>query len=417
MRAAAGQPGRRRPGDRHDGGHGRRASRRAPGVSAGRPSRRHRHRRRRRLAAITSRSAGKPTGPFTVEQLREQAAKGGLTRAALVWAPGMAGWQPAGEVAELAAAVRRGAAADPGRRLSPCRPGPGAGCGPRRTSGRRAGVKVSSPQLRQFTCEQCGAVLSYAPGTTELVCTYCGHRNRIAESAGRDRRAAAGPGPARGGRRGAAEPREIPAKCASCGADFAFKPPALRRPLPVLRPARGGRSRARGARSAPIGVLPFLIGAQEARRLVGDWLKGLWFAPSGIAEQARGPGRLHGVYLPYWTFDSRTRTRYLGPARRRLLRDPVCRRRGRRPPGAPGGAGAEDPLAPGLRARWRATSTTCWCWPARPCRAHLVEALEPWDLDGHAPVHRRLSRAASTASSTSSRSTRASRAARRSCAR
>ena len=59
-------------------------------------------------------------------------------------------------------------------------------------------------------------------------------------------------------------------------------------------------------------MLPFLIGAQEARRLVGDWLKGLWFAPSGIAELARGPGRLHGVYLPYWTFDSRTRTRYAG---------------------------------------------------------------------------------------------------------
>ena len=46
---------------------------------------------------------GQPTGPFTIEQLREQAAKGGLTRASMVWAAGMAGWQPAAEVAELAA--------------------------------------------------------------------------------------------------------------------------------------------------------------------------------------------------------------------------------------------------------------------------------------------------------------------------
>ena len=82
---------------------------------------------------------GQPTGPFTLEQLREQAAKGGLTRASLVWAAGMAGWQPAAEVAELAAHLRRGAAADPRCRLSRCAPGPGAGCGPRRTSGRRAG--------------------------------------------------------------------------------------------------------------------------------------------------------------------------------------------------------------------------------------------------------------------------------------
>ena len=62
----------------------------------------------------------------------------------------------------------------------------------------------------------------------------------------------------------------------------------------------------------PAGMLPFLIGDQEAKRLVADWLKGLWFAPSGTAEQARGPGRLQGVYLPYWTYDSHTHTRYVG---------------------------------------------------------------------------------------------------------
>ena len=46
----------------------------------------------------------------------------------------------------------------------------------------RGGVTVSSPPLRQLTCEQCGAILSYAPGTAELVCSYCGHRNRIVEA-------------------------------------------------------------------------------------------------------------------------------------------------------------------------------------------------------------------------------------------
>ena len=45
---------------------------------------------------------GKPAGPFALEQLREHVAAGALTRTSLVWAPGMAGWQPAGEVAGLA---------------------------------------------------------------------------------------------------------------------------------------------------------------------------------------------------------------------------------------------------------------------------------------------------------------------------
>ena len=46
---------------------------------------------------------GKPTGPFDLEQLRVQAASGAVSRASLVWAEGMAGWQPAGDVADLSA--------------------------------------------------------------------------------------------------------------------------------------------------------------------------------------------------------------------------------------------------------------------------------------------------------------------------
>ena len=45
---------------------------------------------------------GKPTGPFGADQLRAQAASGALSRASLVWAEGMAGWQAAGEVTDLA---------------------------------------------------------------------------------------------------------------------------------------------------------------------------------------------------------------------------------------------------------------------------------------------------------------------------
>ncbi len=48
-------------------------------------------------------AGGQATGPFTLDQLRAQAGGGGLDRATLVWKAGMAGWRPAGEVAELSA--------------------------------------------------------------------------------------------------------------------------------------------------------------------------------------------------------------------------------------------------------------------------------------------------------------------------
>jgi len=45
---------------------------------------------------------GASKGPFGMEALRGMAASGALTRATLVWSSGMAGWEPAGEVAALA---------------------------------------------------------------------------------------------------------------------------------------------------------------------------------------------------------------------------------------------------------------------------------------------------------------------------
>ena len=246
----------------------------------------------------------------------------------------------------------------------------------------QGGLRVSTPGLHQFTCEQCGAILSYAPGTTELVCSYCGHRNRIAEAPielveqtlDPALRLAAGEAP---------PSAEIPAKCASCGADFAFKPPSFAGPCPFCgQPVVADPTPWR--KIPPIGVLPFLIGAQEARRLVGDWLKGLWFAPSGIAEQARGPGRLHGDYLPYWTFDSRTRTRYAGQRgdvyyETQFVDAVVDGRRVRQAVQVP-------------KVRWRPASgqvvrdfDDVLVLADDTLPTHLVEALEPWDLDGMRP--------------------------------
>lgn len=44
---------------------------------------------------------GQQTGPFSLVELQQQAGKGQLTRASLVWAQGMAEWTPAGEVDRL----------------------------------------------------------------------------------------------------------------------------------------------------------------------------------------------------------------------------------------------------------------------------------------------------------------------------
>jgi hypothetical protein len=42
------------------------------------------------------------------------------------------------------------------------------------------------------------------------------------------------------------------------------------------------------------------------------WMGSLWFAPNTLLEYARKGRAMNGVYVPYWTFDAETRSRYTG---------------------------------------------------------------------------------------------------------
>jgi LSD1 subclass zinc finger protein len=172
------------------------------------------------------------------------------------------------------------------------------------------GPSAEPPREAQLACEQCGAVLSYAPGTETLECAYCGHRNpiRVVETEivehSLDSALADGLGTAP-----VEETRTV--KCNSCAAEFTFDPATHAGSCPFC-----GHSIVEDTgihrQIKPEALLPFLVTQREAQEHVRSWLQTLWFAPNRLKTYAREQGRLAGVYLPYWTFDSRTRTRYRG---------------------------------------------------------------------------------------------------------
>ena len=61
----------------------------------------------------------------------------------------------------------------------------------------------------------------------------------------------------------------------------------------------------------PHWLLPFRIAIEEARARFRAWVHSLWFAPSRLAREASA-GRIDGMYVPYWTFDAATTSRYTG---------------------------------------------------------------------------------------------------------
>ncbi|HJL39856.1 MAG TPA: hypothetical protein RMG48_01005 [Myxococcales bacterium LLY-WYZ-16_1] len=165
--------------------------------------------------------------------------------------------------------------------------------------------------VREFPCGQCGANLAFAPGVSALRCSYCGHTQRLDAPASApiveysfDEALA---------KAARIDARELNAsgtevRCQGCGATSVVEGHADRcafcdSPVAV--------EQGRDEIFRPESLLPFAIERKEARERFRSWLKKLWFAPSDLARNARRSG-IEGAYLPYWTYDSQTFTRYVG---------------------------------------------------------------------------------------------------------
>ena len=161
----------------------------------------------------------------------------------------------------------------------------------------------------EFPCKNCGAMLHYAPGTGSLTCSHCGVANLITAS-----EALVHEEDYLGVLRTLREQAEtvdvLTVKCSACGAESALPPgiTADRCPfcsMPVVA-VRSSRKLIR-----PECLLPFRISREQAVGLFGTWIGGLWFAPRSLRREAGGV-RLLGIYVPAWTYDSRTTSDYTG---------------------------------------------------------------------------------------------------------
>lgn len=166
------------------------------------------------------------------------------------------------------------------------------------------------PGERRFPCAKCGAQLTFAPGTDTLTCGYCGAVNEIAgdhtELAELDYLAAL---------EHLAEQADtvdrIVSHCDKCGATVEMSDNVTSEPCPFC-----GADVVATGRSVklikPGGVLPFAMPRDRARESYRRWIAKRWFAPSKLKHESRLESKLTGVYLPYWTYDSRTTTDYTG---------------------------------------------------------------------------------------------------------
>lgn len=163
---------------------------------------------------------------------------------------------------------------------------------------------------QQYPCGQCGAKLSFQPGTNSLKCPYCGFENTIAKSsvkveeldylshleqAAKDK--------------GTEEAQRI--RCDKCGAETTMPPNVSSGLCPFC-----GTNMVFSGRSShvirPEALLPFKVTQNQAFADFRQWIGTLWFAPGDLKRYAQADGKLVGVYIPCWTYDSATTSSYAG---------------------------------------------------------------------------------------------------------
>lgn len=177
-----------------------------------------------------------------------------------------------------------------------------------------AAEPTAPAERHRFPCGQCGAQLRFTPGQKRLTCQYCGHEQDIPYSA-EDRARALEPLDLAAALANRLPPEAIEEtrvlNCDTCGAQVEFDPAEHARQCPFCAsPVVADTGIHRHIK--PAAVLPFRLTEREAHAAMNRWLRGLWFAPSGLQQYARTDRRLDGLYVPYWAFDAFTETRYTG---------------------------------------------------------------------------------------------------------
>ena len=168
-------------------------------------------------------------------------------------------------------------------------------------------------QQYRFPCNNCGADLRFDPKANQLTCDHCGNTEPMEQS-----------GPWTGGIKEldfrSAISSQLPdqeievnrvSTCPNCAAQVVFDADTHASECPFCAtPVVTDTGTHRQIK--PKGLLPFALDERSARGAMSEWLGRLWFAPNGLQEYARKGRKLQGIYVPYWTFDADTKSRYQG---------------------------------------------------------------------------------------------------------
>ena len=171
--------------------------------------------------------------------------------------------------------------------------------------------EIEKENINRFLCPNCGANMVFDAKSGKLACPYCAFSQEVQAAGAVDERDYY-----EFLQRGMQQlqpmaQNAMQSRCDSCGAIVNFTPPETSTKCDFCGAKIVAQPKAADPLVAPEGVLPFSVTDKQAVSNYQTWLSSLWFAPSALKNMAQAD-KLSSIYIPYWTYDSWTQSRYDG---------------------------------------------------------------------------------------------------------
>lgn len=169
--------------------------------------------------------------------------------------------------------------------------------------------QVGTREETDKKCPCCGGIMDFDPASGQLSCPYCGHIQEIEKSdepfvakeldfyAAEDEASCDW---------GVATKTVI---CKACGAETVYDVNEMANECPYCGSNQIMDDPTSKKIMAPGGVLPFKISAENASERFKSWIGRKFFCPK-LAKESAKPDAFTGIYVPYWTFDADTASKY-----------------------------------------------------------------------------------------------------------
>ncbi len=162
-------------------------------------------------------------------------------------------------------------------------------------------------------CPSCGGRFVYSAEKLRIHCEYCGYGEDIDECNDKVEEAAL--------QKAIEEAEKIVPEhegqkvmdCQNCGAKFMVGTTDVKADCAFCGSKNINLEAFEHNFIQPVGIVPFRIPQEDGQLLFEKWIKKGWFHPNKLKRLAKMEA-LHGIYLPFWTYDAQTESNWTGEA-------------------------------------------------------------------------------------------------------